>query len=260
MPRVRAGPLPRWLPPARLLGPGDWTPDGEHLVAELPVAAAADVTARLRGLGFAGRALLVEVDPPLPRAAVRAARALDARRRRDTTPGFQRAGVRLDEEGRVSLTPEALAMAMARPFSGRSVVDTTCGAGGDTIALARAGARVTAIERDPARLALARHNARVYGVEARVRWLVGDAVALLPTLSADLAYVDPPWGVAWDRTRTTLADLPLLAALRAVWRGSMLAKVPPSFDPEGWPGVDVEPIFGVAAGDERRVKYLLVRA
>lgn len=246
------------MPRDRLLGPGDWSA-GDHPEAELPVPAAADLQARLRGLGFGGHAVTVTVDPPLPRAAVRAARAEDARRRRDTTPGFSRPGARLDEEGRVSLTPEVLADALARPLAGRAVIDATCGAGGNTLAFARAGCRVTAIERDPARLALARHNARLYGVEGRVRWLVGDATALVPTLTADLLFVDPPWGVDWDRARVSLDALPLLAALRAAWTGPLWAKVPPSFDPAPWRHATVEPVFGAAAGDRRRVKFLVVR-
>jgi hypothetical protein len=256
MPSVRVSPLPAWCDPPRLLGPGDWTIVDGVATAALDVAAAADLAARLRGVGLGGHAIVVEASPPLPRNAVRAARLDDARRRRDTTPGFTRAGVRLDEEGRWSLTPEALALAIGKRAKGRRVIDAGCGCGGDAIGFARGGAVVTAVERDAGRLACARHNARLYGVE--VRFVQGDAVALLPTLPGDLVWVDPPWGVDWDRTRTTLADLPLLAAVladpREVW-----AKVPPSFDVAGLPEVEPEAVYGLAPGDARRVKFLLLR-
>jgi SAM-dependent methyltransferase len=261
---VRVGPLPAWLDRARLLGPGEWTVEGDTVVATLSITDAADLAARLRGLGFGGHPLVVTVEPPLPRAAVRAARSEDALRRRDTSPGFTRRGTRLDDEGRISLTPEAIARAIAAPTAGRTVIDAGCGAGGNTIAFARAGARVTAIERDAGRLALARANAAVYGVADRVRFVHGDVVEQLPSLRADLLFLDPPWGAAWDRARTDLAALPLLAAALPLARASgrfaaIWAKLPPSFDPADWPQATVEAIFGVAPGDQRRVKLLLLR-
>ena len=252
---MRVGPLPSWLDRARLLGPGDWHLEGDQAEAVLETTAAADLAARLRGLGFGGRAVEVAVSPPLKRAAVRAGRTRDARRRRDTTPGFTRRGVRLDAEGRTSLTPEALALRIGQRYAGQRVIDATCGVGGNAIGFARAGCAVVAVERDRGRLGMAAHNARIYGVALDLR--LGDARALVPTLAADLLFVDPPWGADWDRRRTSLTELPLLAALAARWSGPLLAKVPPSLvPPDGWAA---EAWFGEAAGDARRVKFLLIR-
>ena len=189
--------------------------------------------------------------------AVRGARTEDARRRRDTTPGFTRAGTRLDEEGRWSLTPEVLAMEMGRRIAaahpGATVLDAGCGAGGNTIGFARAGLRVIAVERDADRLAMARHNAGVYGIADRVRFVHGDALALAQTLAFDLCFCDPPWGVDWDRAVTT--SVPLLTELpRPLW-----AKVPPSLDTRAFPEAQVWPFFGTRPGDARRVKFLLIR-
>jgi SAM-dependent methyltransferase len=250
-----------WIEPKRLLGTGEWTLEGRSAHAELATHDAADLAARLRGLGIGGSALEVTVEPALPRAAVRAARTTDARRRRDTTPGFSRAGTRLDPEGKWSLTPEALAVAMGERAAGKSVVDAGCGAGGNTIGFARAGCRVVAIERDAARLADARHNARVYGVEDRVRWIHAEIEDALPTLSADVLFVDPPWGVEWSRTLTPLAALPALTTALGVRDrfGEVWAKVPPSFDVREVPDARPEAWYGTAAGDRRRVKFLLVR-
>ena len=253
--------LPLWCEPRRLLGPGDWALEGRSARADLAVHEAADVVARLRGIGIGGSPLEVTVEPALPRAAVRAARTTDARRRRDTTPGFTRPDTRLDPEGRVSLTPEALALALGERAAGRTVVDAGCGAGGNTIGFARAGAHVVAIERDAARLADARHNARVYGVADRVRWVHGALEDVLPTLSADILFVDPPWGVDWSRTCTPLAALPALAHAMTLRErfGELWAKVPPSFDVRELDGARAEAWYGTAAGDRRRVKFLVVR-
>jgi SAM-dependent methyltransferase len=277
--RVEVHGLPPWMDAPRLLGPVEagardgegWTfeetPEGILARAELPTGLAADLAARLRGLGFGGRGLRVEVSPALSRDAVRAARTEDARRRRDTSPGFTRPGTRLDEEGRWSLTPEALAERLgrqaARAFGPDAhVVDAGCGAGGNAIGFARAGLRVTALEASAERLALASHNARVYGVEGRVRFVHGDALALLPRLRGDLLFLDPPWGEAWDRLRTPASGLPLLAGALARRGGfrEAWAKLPPSvaLDLPDMSG-SLEAWFGVAPGDRRRVKFALLR-
>lgn len=263
MPRVTVGPLPRWMPIPTLLGDGAWQiaieDAGAHAVAELTMSDAADVDARLRGLGFGGLPTEVKVEPSLPRAAVRAARLREARARRDTSPGFTRPGVRLDDEGRRSLTPEPLAWALGERAAGRAVLDLCCGAGGDAIGFARAGSAVVACELDPDRLADARHNARIYGVDRQITFVCGDAREVVGRHDAAVCFVDPPWG-GYDKRRSRLADLPLLADLLpaltrfpAVW-----LKLPPSFEAtdlgEGWA---FEPMFGVAPGDRRRVKLLL---
>lgn len=252
--------VPAWVPVEALLGPGGWRASGSAWVAELDRDDAADVAARLRGVSLGGRALAVRITPALSRQVVRAGRLRDARARRDTTPGFTRAGARLDDEGRMSLTPEALALAIGRRAGGRSVVDATCGCGGNAIGFARAGCRVVAIDVDPARLAMARHNAALYGVADRITLLAGAAAEVLPALPPpDLVFVDPPWGADWDRARTDLGSLPVLGPILAVCAGEVWVKAPPSFDPGAMPGATAEAWFGAAAGDRHRVKFVLVR-
>lgn len=253
--------VPAWAEPQRLLGPGAWIFEGRGAHAELTTFAAADLDARLRGIGVGGHPLEFVAEPALPRAAVRAARTTDARRRREASVGFSRAGARLDEEGRYSLTPEALALALGERAAPRTVIDAGCGAGGNSIGFARAGCRVVAIERDARRLTDARHNAKLYGVESRIEFRLGAAEELLPHLDGDLLFVDPPWGPEWSRSRTSLSALPGLPALLAhggrfaeVW-----AKVPPSFDTASFPEARPEAWYGVGKGDDRRVKFLLLR-
>lgn len=261
MPRVVVRGVPGWVPAERLLGPGAWTAVDGAWVAELDREAAADLSARLRGVGLGGGPLAVEITPPPRRELVREARRIDARRRWETTPGFTRPGARVDEEGRWSLTPEALALALGRRAAGRRVVDATCGVGGNAIGFARAGCEVLAIDVDPGRVAMARHNARLYGVEDRIAFQVGPAEEALAGRSGDLLFLDPPWGTDWDRGRTTAADLPLWGALaphRARFAETW-CKVPPSFDPATVPGATAEAWFGEAAGDRARVKFVLLR-
>ncbi len=263
--------LAPWVDAPRLLGEGTFRVEPQldgavRAETQLDTRQAADLAARLRGVSIGGWSIAVRVTPPLPRDAVRAARLDDARRRREGTPGFLRRGTRLDAEGRISLTPEPLADAFAVELlaaGARTVLDVCAGAGGDAIALARRGLRVTAVERDAARLALLAHNARVYGVAARLTLVHGDAVEAVRRYEADVVYVDPPWGVAYDRHAVALADVPPLAG---VWDalgdapGSprLVAKLPPSFDVRAFPGATATAVFGEAAGDWRRVKLLRV--
>lgn len=263
VPSVTVGPIPSWMPLHALLGEGGWreeqTPQGRYAHAELPHAQAADVGARLRGLGFGGRAVEVRVHPRLSRPLVRAARLRDARARRDTSPGFSRRGVRLDDDGRRYLTPEALALEIGHLARGRSVLDLTAGAGGNAIGFARAGSRVIATELDEERLKLARHNARVYGVQDQITFRHGDAREVIAQESAEIVFVDPPWGV-YDKVRVTLSDLPLLAELMPAlsYKEQVWLKLPPSFDPDTLAReAELRPLFGVAPGDRHRVKLLL---
>jgi SAM-dependent methyltransferase len=188
---------------------------------------------------------------------------LEAKRQRDRTPTFTRKGVRLDADARVGLTPESLALALGKQARAAHVVDACCGAGGNAIGFARAGARVTAIELDPVRLAMAQHNARVYGVHDRVAFVLGDAREHLPRLPADLWFVDVPWGERTASGIVTLALLPLLGEILALRPPTQRAwlKVPAGFDVADLTEMNAAPAawFGEAPGDERRVKFLLLQ-
>ena len=113
------------------------------------------------------------------------------------------AGIRLDAVGWYSVTPESIAHHIAariaasvgRPFT---VCDAFAGLGGNTIAFASHPLcrRVIAVELSPHRLALARHNAEVYGVGDKCEWVEGDWLQLQRSASvqADVLFLAPPWG------------------------------------------------------------------
>jgi predicted RNA methylase len=262
---VRVAPLPAWLDLERFLGAEfERVQGGEAAQAVLLPQHAAEVCARLRGLGVDGAQLSLSVTPPLGRALVRAARLADARARRATTPAFLRPGARASGEGRYSLTPEALALSLADELAGKSVVDACCGSGGNAIAFARAGCDVTAIDIDAERLAEAAHNARLYGVAQRIRFVQGDARVCVPTLRGDVLFIDPPWGRDYDKRATTRTDFDLLDALLALKReelsqyGALWLKLPASFATRSLPAsAKVRAVFGEGPGDFRRIKFIL---
>ncbi|MGY0069222.1 THUMP-like domain-containing protein [Streptomyces sp. QTS137] len=71
-----------------------------------------------------------------------------------------------------------------------SVADLCCGIGGDAIALARAGIRVLAVDRDPLTAAAARANADALGLAALIEVREAD-VTEVDTAGYDAVFVDP---------------------------------------------------------------------
>lgn len=97
--------------------------------------------------------------------------------------------------------------------TGRSILlDAFAGVGGNAIAFALSGhwKRVYAIEKDPATLECARHNAKIYGVEEMITWFQGDCFELLGLDGGEsgkevtalksvienfgVIFASPPWG------------------------------------------------------------------
>ncbi|MFF2008212.1 methyltransferase domain-containing protein [Streptomyces sp. NPDC058195] len=91
-------------------------------------------------------------------------------------------------------TRTSVAAHRARRFAAggevRHVADLCCGIGGDAIALARAGIRVTAVDRDPLTAEVARANAAALGLADLIEVRCAD-VAAVDTSSCDAVFVDP---------------------------------------------------------------------
>ncbi|PSN39430.1 hypothetical protein C0J52_12359 [Blattella germanica] len=64
----------------------------------------------------------------------------------------------------------------------------------DTFSRTSTQRKMIAIDIDPNKIALAHHNAEVYGVADRIEFVVGDFLTLAPTLQADVVFLSPPWG------------------------------------------------------------------
>ncbi|MFD9402173.1 methyltransferase domain-containing protein [Streptomyces sp. NPDC060011] len=77
-----------------------------------------------------------------------------------------------------------------RALGVRSVADLCCGIGGDAIALARAGIRVLAVDRDPLTVAAARANADALGLADLIEVRETD-VTEVDTAGYDAVFVDP---------------------------------------------------------------------
>ncbi|MDQ1026763.1 SAM-dependent methyltransferase [Streptomyces umbrinus] len=157
-----------------------------------------------------GRALLDEVRDTEPAQEL----AVATRLRREYPVGLvsaalgqarlrQRAVVKFGaaDAGRMYFTPNgveqstraSVAAYRARRFQElgvRSVADLCCGIGGDAIALARAGIRVLAVDRDPLTAAVARANADALGLGELIEVREAD-VTEVATAAYDAVFVDP---------------------------------------------------------------------
>lgn len=140
----------------------------------------------------------------------------------------------MDRESWFSVTPENVAWHIANKCIYDVVLDAFCGAGGNTIQFARTCKKgkkfsssldlfkkrgsvnswhtlvfllftliwtsmthiisVIAIDIDPTKIEMAKHNATVYGVADRIEFIVGDFFELAPKLQADMVFLSPPWG------------------------------------------------------------------
>lgn len=127
------------------------------------------------------------------------------------------------------MTPERVADQIAERCRCGVILDAFCGVGGNAIAFARTCERgtasrfnvqnpdsrlyfyldppVIALDTSPVRLALARHNAVIYGVEDRIEFILGDFIAFSRSLELqkstseglkqrkiDVIFLSPPWG------------------------------------------------------------------
>ncbi|KAL4922885.1 RNA cap guanine-N2 methyltransferase-domain-containing protein [Aspergillus aurantiobrunneus] len=116
-------------------------------------------------------------------------------------------GVWLTDDAWFGVTPEPVATKIANqiahsaPPDRKVLVDAFAGAGGNTIAFALSGhwKRIYAIEKEPAALRCAQHNAKVYGISDKITWFLGDCFEIIKSQLKDLApysvlFASPPWG------------------------------------------------------------------
>jgi SAM-dependent methyltransferase len=168
----------------------------------------------------------------------------------------------LTEDGAEQATRTVVADLRAAAYSASGathVADLGCGLGLDSLAFARAGLAVTALERDPVVAALARSNVAALGLEGHVRVVDGDVTdpAVLDAAlgGADAAYVDPArrdtaqraqgrsarvsdpagWSPPWSWVEAVAARVPRTAA-------KVAPGVPHEMTPDGgcttWTSVD----------------------
>ncbi|MEC7984539.1 MAG: methyltransferase domain-containing protein [Myxococcota bacterium] len=164
---------------------------------DVSAAVAGRALARASKLRLGGEAVSISCVPAVPK---RKDPAFFLPRNRNVTDLFSRwhAGVRVDEQGRYSLTPERVAMAIARDVESEMVLDAFCGCGGNTIAFARQPhiRKVIAVDQSASRLAMAEHNAKIYGVAHKIEFMHADVLGL--SRVAPFVFADPPWLLGTD--------------------------------------------------------------
>lgn len=124
-------------------------------------------------------------------------------------------GIKMDKEGWFSVTPERIAEHIAERCRCDLLIDAFCGVGGNAIQFAFTCERVIAIDIDPVKIALAQHNATVYGVKDRIEFIVGDYMQLIPHLKADVVFLSPPWGGP-NYTKAEVFDVKTMITLDGV--------------------------------------------
>lgn len=103
-------------------------------------------------------------------------------------------GIWMDRESWFSVTPEKIAKHLAERCRCELLVDGFCGVGGNAIQFAFTCERVIAIDIDPVKITMARHNAAIYGVADRIEFIVGDYFDIIKGLRPDVIFLSPPWG------------------------------------------------------------------
>ncbi|KAL6650082.1 hypothetical protein ACP70R_014306 [Stipagrostis hirtigluma subsp. patula] len=103
-------------------------------------------------------------------------------------------GIKMDEEGWFSVTPEPIAKHHASRVGSGIVIDCFTGVGGNAIQFATKCQHVIAVDIDPQKIDCAQHNASVYGANDRIDFIIGDFICLAPHLKGETAFMSPPWG------------------------------------------------------------------
>lgn len=152
----------------------------------------------------------------------------------------RRARAKFPDADRLYLTREALEQASSAPvaahrarrLAGRAVADCCCGVGADALAMAEAGCAVTAIDRDPLRLAMAEANAQGRGLAGRVAFMQRDLLEAPPP-PAEVIFCDPGRRAAGRRRFAVEAYEPPLSHILG-WRAQT-----PALGVKLAPGVDI---------------------
>lgn len=103
-------------------------------------------------------------------------------------------GIQCDRVGLFSVKPEAIALHTAKQLKGDLVLDAFCGVGGSAIGFARMGKRVVTCDLSAERLAMAKHNAILYGVADAIEFIHADIFEVMASRQFDAISLDPAWG------------------------------------------------------------------
>jgi SAM-dependent methyltransferase len=152
---------------------------------------------------------------PAPLAAAALATVFARRRASGSHKFDQPHDMIFTREGFEQATADTVARHRAERFAGfQTVADLCCGIGGDTLALARAGCNVRAIDLSADACACVRANAAALGLGERVRVESGDAMTF-DLSGCDAAFADPSRRSCGLRVKRGEEYSPPLAAVLA---------------------------------------------
>ncbi|HEX7359360.1 MAG TPA: 16S rRNA (guanine(966)-N(2))-methyltransferase RsmD [Bryobacteraceae bacterium] len=101
---------------------------------------------------------------------------------------------------------EALFNVLAPRIEGTVFLDAYAGSGAVAIeALSRGAARAILLERNPLAITVIRENLKALGLAARATVVRGSAAAAVSEFPADLAFLDPPYGLPDEYVRILTA-------------------------------------------------------
>ncbi len=127
---------------------------------------------------------------------------------------------------------------IAEQLPGATVIDLGCGIGGDLVALARAGLRVTGVERDPLTAAVARANLSVLGLAGEVRTGAAEDV---DHAAYDVVFADPARRADGRRVFDRHAYSPPWSFVTGLLERTACVKVAPGIPHDAVPdGVEAE--------------------
>lgn len=148
--------------------------------------------------------------------------------------------LQLDNEALYSTTDQLTADKITKDLlkivpRNSTITDATACVGGNTYSFAQAFRNVEAIEKDPVRASMLRHNMAMLGMK-NVTVKCGDALKLVPASHHDLIFLDPPWGGPNYKQRLKvdleLSDVPLSSICNEFANHTkyIALKVPMNFD------------------------------
>ncbi|KAM0948890.1 putative noranthrone synthase [Dioscorea sansibarensis] len=137
-------------------------------------------------------------------------------------------GIKMDEEGWFSVTPESIARHHASRCDSGTVVDCFAGVGGNSIQFAFKSNHVIAIDIDSQRIDFAQHNAAIYGVNDKIDFINADFFQIAHRLKGDSVFLSPPWGGP-DYTKVEKYDMETMLKPHT---GSFLFKIASKMAPK----------------------------
>ncbi|KAG5338026.1 Trimethylguanosine synthase [Termitomyces sp. J132] len=192
-----------------------------------------------------------------------------AQRERYFSRYYKHPGCLLDREGWYSVTPELVADQIAERCRCDTILDAFCGVGGNAIAFAKTCQRVIALDTSPIRLALARHNAQIYGVADRIEFILADYIAFAKAHTTlphrrwkrqiDVIFLSPPWGGPSYLSGSTLDSTDALSPLLGNLDDDASAKDHPFYSLSSLQPINGSALFNLSRQITHNIAYYLPR-